>query len=72
MRWSLTTFVVLVVIVVSKFDEGLTVVIAIPLLVWGLAMIRRRYRQIFTALAPDPDAARAVPRDPPTGHHAIV
>jgi len=72
---SLTTFVVLVVIVVSKFDEGAwTVVIAIPLLVWGLAVIRRRYRQIFAALAPDPDAAplQVVPRDPPTGHHAIV
>ena len=72
---SITTFVVLVVIVVSKFDEGAwTVVIAIPLLVWGLAVIRRRYRQIFAALAPDPEAAplQVVPRDPPTGHHAIV
>ena len=72
---SITTFVVLVVIVVSKFDEGAwTVVIAIPLLVWGLALIRRRYREIFAALVLDPDASclKLVPRDPPTGHHAIV
>ena len=72
---SITTFVVLVVIVVSKFDEGAwTVVIAIPLLVWGLALIRHRYREVFSALAPDPDGAplKLVPRDPPAGHHAIV
>ncbi|NOL47655.1 amino acid permease family protein [Synechococcus sp. MIT S9220] len=72
---SLTTFVVLLVIVVSKFDEGAwTVVIAIPLLVWGLALIRRRYREIFAALALDPDGSslKLIPRDPPTGHHAIV
>jgi len=61
--------------VVSKFDEGAwTVVIAIPLLVWGLALIRRRYREIFAALALDPDGSslRLIPRDPPIGHHAIV
>ncbi|MAD67780.1 MAG: amino acid permease [Synechococcus sp. CPC100] len=72
---SITTFVVLVVIVVSKFDEGAwTVVIAIPLLVWGLALIRRRYREISAALALDPvgSSLKLVPRDPPTGHHAIV
>ena len=72
---SITTFVVLVVIVVSKFDEGAwTVVIAIPLLVWGLALIRRRYREIFASLALDPEGAslKLVPRDPPTGHHAVV
>ena len=72
---SITTFVVLMVIVVSKFDEGAwTVVIAIPLLVWGLALIRRRYREVFSALAPDPDGSplKLVPRDPPSGHHAIV
>jgi hypothetical protein len=72
---SITTFVVLVVIVVSKFDEGAwTVVIAIPLLVWGLALIRRRYREIFAALALDSERSslKLVPRDPPTGHHAIV
>lgn len=72
---SLTTFVVLVVIVVSKFDEGAwTIVIAIPLLVWGLAVIRRRYREIFSALALEPEGAplKLVPHDPPTGHHAIV
>jgi len=66
---------VLMVIVVSKFDEGAwTVVIAIPLLVWGLALIRRRYREVFSALAPDPDGSplKLVPRDPPSGHHAIV
>ena len=72
---SITTFVVLVVIVVSKFDEGAwSVVIAIPLLVWGLALIRRRYREIFASLALDPEGAslKLVPRDPPTGHHAVV
>ena len=72
---AITTFVVLVVIVVSKFDEGAwTVVIAIPLVVWGLALIRSRYREIFAALALNPErsALKLVPRDPPTGHHAIV
>ncbi len=38
------TFVVLLVIIVSKFREGAwTVVIAIPLLVWVLASNRRRH-----------------------------
>ena len=49
---ALTTLVVLLVIVVSKFGEGAwTVVIAIPLLVWLLAGIRRRYRRVFAAIA---------------------
>ena len=53
---AVTTFVVLVVIVVSKFQEGAwTVVIAIPALVWGLAQIRRRYRKAYAALALEPD-----------------
>jgi len=72
---SFTTFVVLLVIVVSKFDEGAwTVVIAIPLLVWGLAGIRRRYREVYEAIAPDEamDPLQLIPRDPPLGHHAIV
>ena len=61
---SLTTFVVLVVIVVSKFDEGAwTVVIAIPLLVWGLALIRRRYREIFAALALDSHGSNLDPSE---------
>ena len=72
---SFTTFVVLLVIVVSKFDEGAwTVVIAIPLLVWGLAGIRGRYREVYEAIAPDEAMSplQVIPRDPPLGHHAIV
>jgi amino acid transporter len=72
---SFTTFVVLLVIVVSKFEEGAwTVVIAIPLLVWGLAGIRRRYREVYEAIAPDEAMGplQLIPRDPPLGHHAIV
>ena len=50
-----TTFVVLIVIVVSKFEEGAwTVVLAIPLLVAGLASIRRRYRDVYQAITPAP------------------
>ena len=53
---AITTFVVLVVIVVSKFGEGAwTVVIAIPLLVLLLARIRRRYRRVFAAIAVPPE-----------------
>lgn len=72
---SFTTFVVLLVIVVSKFAEGAwTVVIAVPLLVWGLAGIRRRYREVYEAIAPDEAMGplQLIPRDPPLGHHAIV
>lgn len=70
-----TTFVVLVVIVVSKFEEGAwTVVVAIPLLVWGLARIRRRYRRAYAALALDPDFGplKVEPRTPLLGNHCIV
>ena len=72
---ALSTFVVLLVIIVSKFTEGAwTVVIALPLVVWGLAMIRRRYREVQLSLAPDP---RMEPlflevTDHSPQHHAIV
>ena len=53
---AFTTFVVLAVIVVSKFSQGAwTVVIAIPLLVWLLARIRQRYRRVTAAIALQPD-----------------
>jgi amino acid transporter len=49
---AVATFVVLVVIVVSKFDEGAwTVVIAIPLLIWALTRIRERYKSLYAAMA---------------------
>ncbi|MEB3176310.1 MAG: APC family permease [Synechococcus sp.] len=72
---SVATFAVLVVIVVSKFGEGAwTVVIAIPLLVWGLLRIRRRYRSVFRALDPaDPvPPLRLVQRQPPIANHCVV
>ena len=72
---AVTTFVVLMVIVVSKFQEGAwTVVIAIPALVWGLAQIRRRYRKAYAALALEPDFGplQVEPRQPPLGNHCIV
>jgi amino acid transporter len=72
---SLTTFMVLVVIVISKFAEGAwTVVIAIPLLVWGLATIRRRYREVQRSLAPDPQMKPLFleGKDHSPEHHAIV
>ena len=72
---ALSTFVVLLVIIVSKFTEGAwTVVIALPLVVWGLAMIRRRYREVQLSLAPDPRMEplflEVTDRSPQ--HHAIV
>ena len=72
---ALSTFVVLLVIILSKFTEGAwTVVIALPLVVWGLAMIRNRYREVQLLLAPDP---RMEPlflevTDHSPQHHAIV
>ncbi|CAI8161197.1 MAG: Uncharacterised protein [Prochlorococcus marinus str. MIT 9215] len=72
---AFTTFVVLLVIVVSKFEEGAwTVVIAIPLLVWGLARIRRRYRKAYAALALDPDfgSLTVQSHSPALGNHCIV
>ena len=72
----LTTFVVLLVIVVSKFDEGAwTVVIAIPLLVWMLARIRHRYDTIYRAigLRPDEDRTLLLPqRRDPLGNTSLV
>jgi hypothetical protein len=73
---SVTTFVVLLVIVVSKFDEGAwTVVIAIPLLVWILARIRPRYDQVYRAISlrPDEDQSLQLPqRRDPVGNTSLV
>ena len=73
---SLSTSVVLVVIVVSKFAEGAwTVVIAIPLLVVMLARIRQRYRRVYAEIALRPDdnlTVRLVPRSEPIGNLSIV
>lgn len=69
------TFVVLLVIIVSKFREGAwTVVIAIPLLVWVLSAIRRRHREVDAALAPDPAIAPVylAPAQQGVHHQAIV
>jgi amino acid transporter len=71
-----TTSLVLVVIVVSKFEEGAwTVVIAIPLLVWMLARVRRRYRRVYEAinLQPgDPLEVGLPQRAELLGHQSIV
>lgn len=73
---SLSTCLVLVVIVISKFAEGAwTVVIAIPLLVMLLARIRRRFRRVTAALALRPGAAmplRMPTRSEPIGNRSIV
>ena len=70
-----TTFVVLIVIVVSKFEEGAwTVVLAIPLLVAGLASIRRRYRNVYQAITPPPGQPPLALQTSCHGlnHHCIV
>ena len=73
---SLSTCLVLVVIVVSKFAEGAwTVVIAIPLLVVMLARIRRRYRRVYAEIAlkeGESSTVRLVPRTEPIGNVSIV
>jgi amino acid transporter len=72
---SLATFAVLLVIVISKFDEGAwTVMIAIPVLVGGLLRIRRRYRNVYRAMAPPRDLQPLLlpQRQQPLGNHCIV
>jgi hypothetical protein len=72
---ALSTFVVLLVIIVSKFTEGAwTVVIALPLVVWGLALIRRRFREVQRLIAPDPcmEPLFLEPNAALPSHHAIV
>ena len=73
---ALSTAVVLVVIVISKFDEGAwTVVIAIPVLVLLLARIRGRYRRVYRAIALAPDTREpiAVPQHtPPIANTSVV
>jgi PAS domain-containing protein len=73
---ALSTLLVLVVIVISKFSEGAwTVVIAIPLLVIGLARIRRRYRRVQQVLALPAESEpplRLPQRHEPIGNRSIV
>jgi hypothetical protein len=68
--------VVLLVIVVSKFDEGAwTVVIAIPLLVTLLARIRHRYTVVYRAISlkPGDDLSLHMPqRRDPVGNTSLV
>jgi len=65
---SLSTLLVLVVIVISKFSEGAwSVVIAIPLLVLLLASVRRRYRRVFSQLELQPGESCAIQLDPRRG-----
>lgn len=73
---SLSTLLVLVVIVISKFSEGAwSVVIAIPLLVLLLASVRRRYRRVFSQLELQPGEGCAIhlgPRGGAIGNISIV
>jgi amino acid transporter len=73
---AITTGLVLLVIVVSKFNEGAwTVVVAMPLIVLMLAAVRRRYRQVYSAIAipPEPQPpVKLTPRADPIGNRAIV
>jgi amino acid transporter len=73
---SITTFVVLIVIVVSKFDEGAwTVVIAIPLLVAVLRRIHHRYSVVYRAISlkPGDDLSLTLPqRRDPVGNTSLV
>ena len=73
---SLSTLLVLVVIVISKFAEGAwSVVIAIPLLVLLLASVRRRYRRVFSQLELQPGEGCAIqlaPRSGAIGNISIV
>jgi len=73
---ALSTAVVLVVIVISKFDEGAwTVVIAIPALVVLLARIRGRYRRVYQAIAVDPTHEAQITvsaHSPPIGNTSVV
>ena len=58
---AFTTSVVLVVIVISKFEEGAwTVVVAVPVLVLLLGQVRRRYRQVTAAISLQPEDDRLV------------
>ena len=72
---AVATFVVLVVIVISKFDEGAwTIVIAIPLLIWALTRIRQRYRALYAAMALPVDFVlpRMEPHHPSLGNRCVV
>jgi amino acid transporter len=73
---AVSTCLVLVVIVISKFAEGAwTVVIAVPVLVALLAQVRRRYRQVDAAIAlqPGDDLRVQLPeRRDPVGNQSLV
>ena len=73
---AFTTSVVLVVIVISKFEEGAwTVVVAVPVLVLLLAQVRRRYRQVTAAISlqPEDDRRLVLPqRQEPLANTSLV
>lgn len=73
---AVTTGLVLVVIVISKFGEGAwAVTIAIPVLVLALARIRRRYRRVQAALRLQPGDDLTIhlpPRSQTLGNQSIV
>lgn len=73
---ALSTLMVLLVIVISKFGEGAwTVVIAIPLLVVLLARIRLRYRRVYASISLPAGARQPLslpPRLEPIGNRSIV
>ncbi|MBJ7364463.1 MAG: APC family permease [Synechococcus sp. SupBloom_Metag_053] len=73
---ALTTFLVLLVIVVSKFNEGAwSVVVAVPLIVLLLAGVRRRYREVYGAMAlPEGYSTNLLlpKRTEPIGNRSIV
>ena len=52
---AITTGLVFAVIVLSKFDEGAwIVVLLLPLMVWGLSGIGRRYQRVYDAIELQP------------------
>ena len=52
---AITTGLVFAVIVLSKFDEGAwIVVLLLPLMVWGLGGIGRRYQRVYDAIELQP------------------
>ncbi|MCP9808018.1 APC family permease [Cyanobium sp. HWJ4-Hawea] len=73
---AISTLLVLIVIVISKFGEGAwTVVVAIPLLVMALVNIRARYRKVYQeiGIAPGDVCAINVPvRDLKIGNISVV
>ena len=73
---AITTLLVLLVIVISKFNQGAwTVVVAVPIIVLLLASVRQRYRQVYGAMAIAPGQINVleIPKRTETlGNRAIV